>query len=581
MESSNTPTRSDANEASAIPRRLIAPLIVLLVTSIVYGAIYYREESIPTAIGANLVPAERVLKGEVPYRDFYKIQTPGILLLNAALFKFWGTSWITAATGVLIFKILTITMMFLTSRRVCSLKAAIVSVTLGVLWLAPGGPFRPAPIQYEMLFVMAAIYFVLRWLESGGGVQLFAAGLAVGMVAIFKQNVGVYAAIALMLSTALNTHNLPGSKEEKRPRAPLIKAQIFAALGIALPLAGLFLYLTSNGALGAAIDVFIHGPGEHIQSRFTGYALPGYSAIIFVVAVISVMVAARIVQRSPKLERLVLTLMILSAAICAAVVPQAAIDNSIYWFSPGLFAWAGWLYVRERVNASDAAQRERGVLLVLLLFALAAYGEVFPRSVRGLVIGALPPAFLLLGFLLDRKRSAGESRDDVSGTRRLAFVVATIVLLVFALRIELPEFFSIDRERGLRFKADTELNFDRGRGIYLPADRAAQVNALVDAIQSHVDEGGYFFAHALDASSYYFLADRNSPTGATLWNDTGTNDRERIRTMEALREKKVRLVLTSEQAMTAEPYQPLLDYLNDDFHFELAVGKTILLERNY
>jgi len=580
MELSHTATRSVANETSVLARGLLAPLIVLLVTSIVYGAIYFREDSIPTAIGANLVPAERVLKGEVPYRDFYKIQTPGILLLNAALFKLWGTSWMTAATGVLIFKILTITLMFLIARRVCSLKAAVASTTLALLWLAPGGPFRPAPIQYEMLFVMAAVYFVLRWLDSRSVIQLFAAGLAVGMVAIFKQNVGVYAAIALMISILLNARDQADTKQTKQ-RADLLRAEIVAAIGIAIPLSGLFIYLVSNRALAAAIDVFIHGPGEHIQSRFTGYALPGYSSIILLAAVIFVLLASRTVQRWPARKRLVFALLAMGTEICAAIAPLAAIDNSIYWFSPGLFVWATWLYVREKRNHDDSARHERGVLLILLLFALAAYGEVFPRSVRGLVIGALPPAFLLLGFVLDRKRSAHESRDAAQVTRRFALAVATIVLMIFACRIELPEYFSIDSQSGVRFRAATELSFDRGRGICLPPDRAAEVNSLVGAIQSQVEEGGYFFAHALDASSYYFLADRNSPTAATLWNDTGTNDRERGRTMEVLREKNVRLVLTSEQALDGEPYQPLRDYLNNDFHFEQSIGKTILLERNY
>lgn len=580
MESSHTATRSNKNETSVLARGLIAPLIVFLVTTIVYGAIYFREDSIPTAIGANLVPAERVLKGEVPYRDFYKIQTPGILLLNAALFKFWGTSWITAATGVLIFKILTITLMFVIARRVCSLKAAAASTTLALLWLAPGGPFRPAPIQYEMLFVMAAIYFVLRWFDSRSVVQLLAAGLAVGMIAIFKQNVGVYAALALMLSILLNAGDQTNRKETKQ-RADLLKAEIVAAIGIAIPLMGLLFYLSSNGALAAAIDVFIHGPGEHLQTRFTGYALPGYSIIILLAAVICVLLASRTVQRWPRRKRLVLSLLAMGAEICAAIAPQAAIDNSIYWFSPGLFAWAAWRYVREKRHHGDGAQHQRGILLILLLFALAAYGEVFPRSVRGLVIGALPPAFLLLGFVLDRKRSAPESSDAAQVTRSFALAMATIVLMIFACRIELPEYFSIDSQSGVRFRAATELSFDRGRGIYLPLDRAAEVNSLVGAIQSQVGEGGYFFAHALDASSYYFLADRNSPTGATLWNDTGTNERERVRTMEALREKNVRLVLTSEQAMSAEPYQPLRDYLNNDFHSAQSIGKTILLERNY
>ena len=148
------------------------------------------------------------------------------------------------------------------------------------------------------------------------------------MIAIFKQNVGVYAALALMLSILLNARDQTNTKETTQ-RADLLKAEIVAAIGIAIPLSGLFIYLVSNRALAAAIDVFVHGPGEHIQSRFTGYALPGYSSIILVAAVTSVLLASRIVQRSPTRRRLVLALLAMLAEICAAIAPQAAIDNSI------------------------------------------------------------------------------------------------------------------------------------------------------------------------------------------------------------------------------------------------------------
>ena len=228
---------------------------------------------------------------------------------------------------------------------------------------------------------------------------------------------------------------------------------------------------------------------------------------------------------------------------------------------------------------------KRGALLVLFLFAAAAYGEVFPRSVRGLLIDTMPPIFVLAAFLAG-EQLAGNGSDRIKAasatwTRRMALVVGTLVLLICAVRTVGPRFFSVDAASGLRFRANTELDFDRGRGIYLPKARAQQVNATVEFIRSHVGEGGYFFAHSLDATSYYFLSERNSPTGATLWNDTGTNDAERARTMTALREKEVRLVLTSKQAMAAERYAPLIDYLRNDFHESAVIGGTILLERDY
>jgi hypothetical protein len=195
---------------------IISPWIVLVVTALIYGSIYFREESLATGIGANLVPAERVLNGEVPYRDFYKIQTPGILLLNAGLFKLFGTSLLTAFRGVLVFKVLAVVMVFVVARLVVSPTAALIPTALSIVWLPPGGPFRPAPIQYEMLFILAAIYFMLRWIDSRRALDAFWAGLAIGLVAVFKQNVGVYLAIALAFALVVNTGGLPGSFAEAK-----------------------------------------------------------------------------------------------------------------------------------------------------------------------------------------------------------------------------------------------------------------------------------------------------------------------------------------------------------------------------
>ena len=575
-------------------KRAVAPLIVLVIAAAIYGSVYFREESIATGIGANLVPAERVLKGEVPYRDFYKIQTPGILLINAGLFKLWGTTLMTAFAGVLVFKILTVVMVFVIARLIAPLPSAVIATLLTLVWLPPGGPFRPAPIQYEMLFLLAAIYFTLLWLDSKKALHIFAAGLAVGLVAIFKQNVGIYAAIALGLSIVLNRRGLPRSfKEAKRLYLDSWKdarAHIAAAAGVGLPLVALLVYLAGNHALGAAMRVFIQGPGEHIQMKFTGYPLPKYAAMIFTSGAIVLLASAYLASRWPKLRNIINSLLLISAAICALVVPRPAIDNSIYWFAPLLFLYASWQYARTNRDEYAPESRARGVLLILLLFAVASFGEVFPRSVRGLIIGTMPPAFILFAFLFGRNPSANRVSEFItakaktvfaSPNRRIAFAAVSLVLVLFALRTILPHYFYFDSARKLKLKADAQLNFDRGRGIRLPNRQAADVNSTVDFIQSRVDENGYFFAHALDGASYYFLADRNSPTGATLWNDAGTSDRERARTIEALHAKEVRLVLTSEQALASEHYKPLLDYLKNDFHQTVTVGRTIFLERNY
>src|SRR5262245_39924039 len=95
-----------------LQRGLLLPFLVFLIAGLAYLSVFRRAESIPTAVGANLVPAERVLKGEVPYLHFYKIQAPGILLVNAAVFGLFGTGLLTALATVLVFKVLTIVGVF-------------------------------------------------------------------------------------------------------------------------------------------------------------------------------------------------------------------------------------------------------------------------------------------------------------------------------------------------------------------------------------------------------------------------------------------------------------------------------------
>jgi hypothetical protein len=562
---------------------------------VIYASIYRHLQSIPTAVGANLVPAERLLKGEVPYRDFYKIQTPGILLINAAVFRLFETTLLTAMTLVLVFKVLTIGAVFACARKVSDWKLALMSSALSLVWLAPGGPFRSAPVQYEMLFIVSAVWFTLRWIWDRRRADIFLAGLAVGVVGVFKQNVGVYASLALAGSVMLSgggSTRLPD--DSPRIIGDLIKTNIRAlcvgALGVALPVAAMFIYLASQNALRAAIKVFVSGPAEHLQTRFTGYPIPGFAALIVAATVLALLVARNLVGKYPRQRALIIALLLTCAAAGAVAVPRAAVDNSIYWFAPVLFALAIWGYFRAGSAASGAFEGgdiDKPVVLALLLFAMAAYGEVFPRSVRGLVIDTMPPAFILLAFLFRRVNSDSSKPDrEEPGAiapldlRRAAAATVFLVMFLFAVRTVGPVYYSIGDGRGVRMTADTELDFERGRGVYLPADRAREVNAVVEFIQSRVQPGEYIFAHSLDATSYYFLAVRNSPTTATLWNDTGTNDTERARIIDALREKQVRLVLTSSNALEVERYGPLLDLLRTEYHETATIGHTILLERN-
>jgi hypothetical protein len=569
---------------------VLVPLALLLLVGAGYLAIYTRQDALPVGIGSNLFPAERMLKGEVVYRDFYMIQTPGILFYNLWLFRLFGVTLLTSLQGVLVFKVLTVLMTYVVARRVVNWRLAVVPALLSFVWLAPGGPFRPAPIQHEMLFALVAAFFTLRWIERRTLVDPLFAGLAVGLLAMFKQNTGLYCAAALGVSLLAGSEALP----DKLKKAPGLlasgvrrnrKALLAALLGVAMPAMALVVYLVRHDALGSMISTFVTSPASHIRLKLTGYPLPKHVLLVAVGMAGVLAVAAYLERRFTRLKPAISASVILGAVVCATLLPGAAVDNVLYWFQPPLFAWSLWSYFRGR--AFKAPGTDRAALLVLTLFSIAMFLESFPRSVRGLIIGSLPIAFVLGVFLTERLAAAGDAKvvsgwkSLLRGQSRLAFAAVIVVMFVLALKLIVPRYLSFEGGLSLSLKATTEPGFERARGVYFPEKRASEMDSLVALVRERVPEDGFFFAHALEAANYYFLADRNSPTRAMLWNGAGTNDPERVRTLESLKQNNVRLVMTSDSALAAERYGPLLDYFRSDFRRTEVIGRVVILEKEH
>src|SRR5687767_9718411 len=84
----------------------LLPLALTLVAGLVCYGLFYHRSAWLSVIGYSISPAERVLQGEVPYRDFLYNYTPGILWLNASLMRLFGTNLLTIHAGLLVFKLL-------------------------------------------------------------------------------------------------------------------------------------------------------------------------------------------------------------------------------------------------------------------------------------------------------------------------------------------------------------------------------------------------------------------------------------------------------------------------------------------
>src|SRR5436305_13160474 len=145
----------------SVRRRALADVLPLVVTmaagAVCYGLFYRRGLGL-AVIGYSVAPTERVLQGEVPYRDFLFNYTPGILWLNALLMKLLGVSLLTVRTGLLVVKLLTLLLIFHLARRLTNGRAALLPVAPTLAWLGYEHLFNPYPDVYFMPLALAGIF---------------------------------------------------------------------------------------------------------------------------------------------------------------------------------------------------------------------------------------------------------------------------------------------------------------------------------------------------------------------------------------------------------------------------------------
>src|SRR5436190_9149232 len=176
---------------------------VLAVALIAYAFLFNRANVLSHSIGYNLYASERVLEGAVPYRDFHTLYPPATFYLNAALFKWLGVSLYSALLGVLIFKVLTTWVIYLSSGQLMPRVWALVAALSSLLWLRPNGPFKSVPMHYGALLLALAMYLLLKNEKQQKPVFIFLAGAALGLLALFKHNIAAYALLGSVVLLVL------------------------------------------------------------------------------------------------------------------------------------------------------------------------------------------------------------------------------------------------------------------------------------------------------------------------------------------------------------------------------------------
>jgi hypothetical protein len=134
-------------------------------------------------------------------------------------------------------------------------------------------------------------------------------------------------------------------------------------------------------------------------------------------------------------------------------------------------------------------------------------------------------------------------------------------------------------DANMRFISDTQLTTERGAGIYFPEAIAKTTDEIVRYIQQRVPPDEYVFSQSNAGSPYLFLSGRRNPSSAQFWRGVGVSASERAATLDELERRQVKLIITNEQTMAGETYEPLRDYIDRNFKHSARFDKVLILSR--
>lgn len=444
---------------------LISLLFIISFSCLLYRYQYLDYKTYTYDEGIIVYGANRILNGDIPYKDFWTLYAPGIFYTIAAIFKIFGTSIKSERLFSITILSLTICAAYFFIRKLYSKIPAFFTSALLIICLRFYIVFnRPAQIAL-LFFVLCCISF-FNFLTSNQKIWLFICGILSGIITIFRQDFGFFCFISLFIAIffhRLNYYlNIP---KDKKSILAIFNAEMSVCLGILLIIFPFMAYLIFNSAL---ID-FIK------------------DAVIFPLSTY------------PKVRDL--------------PFPRLQLDNLIFYFPILVFSLTGFsihLYFKNKDN------RLWGIFF-LLLFSL---GIFFYSSLRADIEHFIPTLFLtiVLVFIILNKSLKNRFNLDKNNIQRIiTHIFASSIIILFIVP-SLIKFNNLPPEQTSKNKLI--YTCDRGRGMYFDnSEFSHSQNQAIQYIQKNTKQNEKIFVGnsrhdklIYNNIMFYFFSERDCAT---------------------------------------------------------------------
>src|SRR5437868_1692202 len=421
-------------EANAQDCRIALALALL---SFGYLCIFRRFTQLEPDEGIVLQGAQRILMGQVPYRDFFTFLTPGSYFLLALVLKVFGDSMLVARTILAAVGATFPVVTYFLARRVCSRNWALLAAVLVTLTTLP---YRFLVLHNwdSTLWACLGAYSAVRVSESSKASWSFATGSLAALTVLFEQSKGAGLCFGILLGFVLI--------RMCSKHAILSFRQIaWGTLGFLWPLAVTFTYFAYHQAIGTMIADCLWPLRHYSAANHVFFGSQNWTDET----------RQKLFENVPLAMR-GFTLFVLSPLFLIPAVPLLAIAFMIYWA------------VRVRKGSAEPARARYYVLYTAIISGLF-FSVVAGRADILHFVYLQPLLMVVLAWILDGR--------DLPGAlfRKIKPLTAALVACAFLL-------FSVPLLlRALTARVETETR----RGVISSMEK----DTVTSFTQAHVNAG--------------------------------------------------------------------------------------------
>ncbi len=575
-------------------------LALVLLLSGLYMARELKRGWVPPDEGTLAESAERVLRGELPHRDYHEGYTGGLSYLNAAAFRVFGTNLASMRYMLFLFFLAWVPAVYYVASRFVSPRVAaampswynLFFATFGLAallryiemqtgrWLVVAGFCGGISFLFKLLglyFIAAALLFLLFREQMASSAapadrreSLWYRGFLLTSVILYEAllfrllrqlaNAATYLYYwvpNLAVGATIVWHEFHAARNRSRRFSFFLRELALFGIGVAAPIAVFLIPYCLTGSLSAIVRDLITIPGWLIlyagaKPTLFAFVLGSSADLIIIAAVFSI----RSINPRQLWEQILLgvpiAILIPAALLLARQAPgfYMVVWNTVWALSPFIVVLGVGLLVRwSMLNRLQFMQRQR---LFITLSVTAACGLLqFPF--RNIYFCYIAPLVLLSATavvsLMERP-----PRLAVGGMMCFFFLYAVFELtpgFVYHLAYEYaPDIQTV------------RLSLPRGGGLRVSAATAREYEELDSLIRQHA-RGEYILAKP-DCPEVYFLSGFRDPSGIfyDFYEDASGRTQ---RALEAIELHKINLVVLNHHRFAAPIPDDLTAALERDF----------------